>query len=274
MPELSIRPDGMRAVMRVMTTFVPSSFGDLITAVDLAISLVRVLSDSCGASTEYQDVILQLLDLSDTLKLALESLQSHTRARPQLVQAVRAEVARTTSTMEKFLERVRAYQDSLKKGGSGKMWKDSWRKIGWGLFKKEELIEAKRSIEAHKSSLHLRIQVLQLESSYVQRRVVFSESLIPLSQISLNSGYCRRNTAVTSPGERSTHCNLGGPGLLPPRAQALRIFMGSRRSQAIQDYRRAQSGIAATSGTVSLTKGEKLPTANHNLKRHRTCSML
>ncbi len=135
--------------------FVPSfgAFGDFATAIGLAKSLIEILVASRGASMEYQDALAEISAVTSALQDALAVCAHLQGTDAQRIGALRAEVTRCESTMRAFEKTTSGYQRSLGAGGSGSRPKDLWRKIGWGLFKKPELVDFCDALQRHKSSL-------------------------------------------------------------------------------------------------------------------------
>lgn len=66
--------------------------------------------------------------------------------------------------MAEIYAKIAGYQKSLKRGGSGSAMKDSWRKIGWSLFKKEDIKEMRRRLSDCAQSI---TTLLSVSQSYV-----------------------------------------------------------------------------------------------------------
>lgn len=130
------------------------SFGDIIATAQLAYRLAQALSDSRGSSVEYQELISEL----DTLSNALQSLNEFVRRQPfppSVQNGIKHALSRCHTLMLSFMERIVGYQTSLRKGGSGSKWRDSWRKIGWAVFRKEELVELKTKLMEQKATINM-----------------------------------------------------------------------------------------------------------------------
>ncbi|KDR84645.1 hypothetical protein GALMADRAFT_133896 [Galerina marginata CBS 339.88] len=144
---------------------IPNSFGDIITAAGLALSIYKALSDSVGATYEYQCLIDELY----SFHLALQSV-NQVLAKSAIplseVHAIIEEAASCRKLLEKFWDRIKSYQKSL--GGGGRDWKDSWRKIGWGLFKAKEVMDFRQKISQRKQTIAIFLSGLgiSLTSSY------------------------------------------------------------------------------------------------------------
>ena len=129
--------------------FVPSSFGDIVTAVNLVHSIYKALSDSMGASYDYQSLIKELRDFEQALKIANLAI---TAAPPtgDVAIDIAAQIKSCLELLKTFHDRIKSYQKALG-GGKG----SSWRKIGWSLFKADEVASFRRKISHHTQKISL-----------------------------------------------------------------------------------------------------------------------
>jgi len=112
-----------------MLPIVPSSFGDIVTAANIVLSIYKTLSDSMGASYDYQCLITELRSFEQALRFVDIVV---TASPPTGCDAlhIAAEITTCLELLKKFHDRIKSYQKALG-GGKG----PSWRKIGWSLFK-------------------------------------------------------------------------------------------------------------------------------------------
>ena len=131
------------------------SVGDIIAVAELAFKIVKALSESRGASKEYQDLMLELDLFRRALQEADRFLKPNrpVRLQPHTENAVRHHVTLCKKEMEEFMKKIKKYQESLRKGGSGNMMRDSWRKVGWSLFKKEDLATLRGNLSMHRGTI-------------------------------------------------------------------------------------------------------------------------
>ncbi|KAH7867895.1 uncharacterized protein C8R40DRAFT_1063404 [Lentinula edodes] len=125
------------------------SIGDIITVIELLNRVREALCDSTGSSAEYQALIVDLDVFSDILDAVKSSISSDTRLSPQsesLLNAHRQAVQSSHDLLKDIHGKIWKYQSSLRAGGSGNAMRDSWRKIGWALFKKPELVQMRRKV--------------------------------------------------------------------------------------------------------------------------------
>ncbi|RPD65683.1 hypothetical protein L226DRAFT_235724 [Lentinus tigrinus ALCF2SS1-7] len=133
-----------------------SSFGDIVTAVDLALRISKALSDSTGSSYEYQYLIQELDALAHVLQLADTATRTG-MLQPDVVRALISEIGRCRAVMDALWDRTRGYQKALggssKSGTGSKTSGSSWRKIGWALFKTQDVQETRAKLATHRANL-------------------------------------------------------------------------------------------------------------------------
>ena len=130
--------------------FVPASFGDIVTAINIVQSIYEALSDSIGASYDYQCLITELLSFERALNIAI------TLAPPtgRNALAIEAEITTCLELLTTFYDRIRPYQ--ALGGGKRASWrKISWRKIKWSLFKAGEVASFRQRISQHQQNITL-----------------------------------------------------------------------------------------------------------------------
>ena len=139
-----------------MLPIVPASFGDIVTAVNIVHSIYKALSDSMGASYDYQCLIMELRSFEQALKIVDLAIAV---APPTGHDAFDIATETTTSLelLKKFDDRIKSYQKALggRKGAS-------WRKIGWSLFKADEVASFRQKISQHKQNITLFLNGLMM----------------------------------------------------------------------------------------------------------------
>ena len=128
---------------------IPSAIGEIVTAVKIVHSIYKALSDSMGASYDYQCLIAELRSFERALKIVDHAI---TVVPPTGRDAldIAAETKACVEMLKKFDDRIRSYQKALG-GGKGA----SWRKIGWSLFKSDEVASFRQRISQHKQNISL-----------------------------------------------------------------------------------------------------------------------
>ncbi|KAJ7493329.1 hypothetical protein B0H11DRAFT_2005928 [Mycena galericulata] len=148
------------------------SFGDILALASLSWTIAKVLRESTGSSGEYQALIAEL----DSLGTALQSLDQFvanpgpTKLQPSVENGVKFALTKCQTLMSEFLKKAEGYKKSLKKGGSGNSIRDSWRKIGWGLFKKDEIQQLKQQSLNLNSTALVRVEQASQNQQITSRR--------------------------------------------------------------------------------------------------------
>jgi hypothetical protein len=116
------------------------SVGDFIAIGSLLFKIGATLRDSTGSSADYQELVIRFDCFEELLKTVHCQITSSQLPRAA-AQAIIAHVLKCEPLLRKFDTTTEKYKKSLSRGGSGKKLKDSWRKIGWGMYKRDEILE-------------------------------------------------------------------------------------------------------------------------------------
>ena len=141
--------------------FTFGSFGDILALTGLVVTVVQALRDSTGSASEYKDLIAELDALSSTLGLVQSRFTSQHRPRKDVVNAIDLQVSCCHSVIKKFLESVKGYEKAL--GSAG--FHSSLRKIGWKIFKSDDVTALRAKITSHREAIAI---LLSLYISCVQ----------------------------------------------------------------------------------------------------------
>ncbi|PVH77975.1 hypothetical protein DL98DRAFT_534220 [Cadophora sp. DSE1049] len=106
------------------------SVGDILGGAKLAYGLCQSLSATKGSAREYAKLIKEL-DAIHKVLLQVERLRESNQLRQETLNALLFTVNTANEAMEDFMIKCKAYEDSLRPGGSGGMWKDGWMKGKW-----------------------------------------------------------------------------------------------------------------------------------------------
>jgi len=139
-----------------MFPFLPTSFGDIVAAASLAFSIYKSLSESTGASFEYQCLTSELLAFHRALQF-LDRILCATPPSETVAKDIKEEAATCLKLLEMLWGRIKSYQKALG-GGGGR--NSSWRKIGWGLFKANEVADFRQKLSRHKENITLFLSAL------------------------------------------------------------------------------------------------------------------
>ena len=135
---------------------VPSSFGDIVTVANIVHSIYMALSDSMGASYDYQCLITELRSFEQVLKFVEVAINAAPPTGCDALYIV-AEITTCLDLLKKFDDRIKSYQKAL--GGKKSA---SWRKIGWSLFKANEVASFRQRICHHKQNISLFLHELTM----------------------------------------------------------------------------------------------------------------
>jgi hypothetical protein len=132
------------------------SVGDFLAGANLAYRLIRSLSETRGASMEYQEVICELGYIQQTF-LHVEHMNSSNIFSRATINAISHIMNTSIDVMARFLEKTEKYRQSLSNNGGQSLVADSWRKIGWSLFKKDELADLRNTLQTGLTAVNILI---------------------------------------------------------------------------------------------------------------------
>ncbi len=132
------------------------SVGDVIAIGSLLTKIISSLRASTGSSVQYQELIAELYCLQRAI-LEVEHLCRllHSPFPDATMNSILYAVKVCRKPLGEFLQRIEKYRKRLRDGGSGNMMKDSWRKVGWALFKESEVRELREIAGMYTSSITL-----------------------------------------------------------------------------------------------------------------------
>jgi hypothetical protein len=133
------------------------SVGDCISVCLLIKDAIQALDSSCGSSAEYQETIRELWALDRAL-LEVVSLAQNFDATVELnalSHIARRAADQCRGCIETFLKKIRGYEGALRVGGSGNKLRDIKGKLGWVLFKREDLARFRTEINGHSSAINM-----------------------------------------------------------------------------------------------------------------------
>lgn len=108
------------------------SVGDILGGANLAYSLYQSLSATEGSAREYAKLIKEL-DAVHKVLVQVEQLRELKQLKQETLNALLFTVNTANEAMEDFIIRCKAYEGSLRTGGSGNVWKDGWKKGKWSI---------------------------------------------------------------------------------------------------------------------------------------------
>ncbi|KAK0738146.1 hypothetical protein B0T18DRAFT_291931, partial [Schizothecium vesticola] len=127
------------------------SVGDFVAGANLAYTLIRVMAETQSASEEYHEAMTELCGIQQAFIHVSHITRSSILPQATLNSASFI-VLSSMEIIARFLERTREYRKRFesKAGGVGGISSSSWCKVGWSLYKRDEL----RSL---RDSLHCRL---------------------------------------------------------------------------------------------------------------------
>ncbi|KAI1758636.1 hypothetical protein GGR53DRAFT_516411 [Hypoxylon sp. FL1150] len=126
------------------------SIGDFIAGADLAYKLIRVMSETRGASIEYQEALAELCGIQQTFMQITQLGRSEIL--PKATLNALAQISMPSMTIiADFLDRTKHYQSKLTKGGG---LGGSWCKVGWALYRRDELKLLRDTLHARLSAIN------------------------------------------------------------------------------------------------------------------------
>jgi len=126
----------------------PPSFGDIVSAANIALSIYKALSDSTGSSYEYQCLIEELRSFERALRVVDYAI-AMTPQGGRLAQGIAAETTTCLDLLKAFHDRVKSYQKALGRGRKGAL----WRKICWALLMAKEVASFREKLSQHKQNI-------------------------------------------------------------------------------------------------------------------------
>ncbi|CEO59698.1 Putative Kinetoplast-associated protein kap [Penicillium brasilianum] len=147
------------------------SVGDFLAGANLAYRLIRALSESRGSNMEYQEVIQELGCIQHTF-LHVELISSRKVFSQATINAIAHILGSSMEVMERFLQQTEKYRKSLSRNGGRSLAADSWRKIGWSLFQKEELISLRSTLQTRLTAVNILVSAANSQNYYITPQAV------------------------------------------------------------------------------------------------------
>ena len=155
-------PDGAAVPTSIETIFfLPSAFGDIVAAAQLALAIYESLIDSRGAPYELNCLVDELRSFADAL-LSLSKIICEIEM--PLTEPVAKNVINEAAACLDFLEKVRngikPYETAF--AGGRRSFRKVWHKICWGVFKPKEIMILREKLSQRKQNIALCVGVLQM----------------------------------------------------------------------------------------------------------------
>ena len=136
------------------------SVGDLIGAANLTYRLIRALHGSQEAGEDYRGAIVELGCFQQAL-MGVSRLGSNKDFPQATFESASSIIMGSMDIIQTFLERTKKYDKRLGKLGSSGF-AQGWRKVGWTLFKAEDMKKLRDTLHARLSSLSLLLAAANL----------------------------------------------------------------------------------------------------------------
>ncbi|KAI1642247.1 uncharacterized protein F4817DRAFT_353380 [Daldinia loculata] len=121
------------------------SVGDILAGAQLAYTLGKSLSDTKGASSDYQELISQLHVVHKVL-IQVDQLRAANQLAQATINALLFTINSSNEAIEKFLTQYETYEESLRQGGSGKIFKDVYKKGKWATQMPDKVRDLKGTL--------------------------------------------------------------------------------------------------------------------------------
>ncbi|KAI0429678.1 hypothetical protein F5Y09DRAFT_309765 [Xylaria sp. FL1042] len=126
------------------------SVGDIIAGANLAYKLIRVMTETRGASIEYQEALAELCGIQQVFIQITQLSRNEMLPKATLNSLVQISMP-SMKIIADFLHRTQHYQAKLSQGGG---LSSSWCKAGWTLYRKEELNLLRDTLHARLSAIN------------------------------------------------------------------------------------------------------------------------
>jgi hypothetical protein len=137
------------------------SVGDFIAGANLSYQLVKALSDSQGASIEYQEAIAEVGSLQQMF-LTVSQMRPNRTLCQATINSAQVIVMSSMTLIGAFLDKTRVYRERLCGRGRGSMLSDSWQKMGWVMFRKDDLRMLRNELHTKLSHISLLLATAQV----------------------------------------------------------------------------------------------------------------
>ncbi|KAI1660283.1 hypothetical protein F4813DRAFT_351563 [Daldinia decipiens] len=121
------------------------SVGDILAGAELAYKLCKSLSDTKGASSDYQELIAHL-NIVHKVLIEVDKLQGANQFAQATINAILFTVNSTNEAIETFLTQYETYEESLRQGGSGNIFKDVYKKGKWATQMPDKVRDLKGTL--------------------------------------------------------------------------------------------------------------------------------
>ncbi|KAI1263794.1 hypothetical protein F5Y18DRAFT_116405 [Xylariaceae sp. FL1019] len=125
--------------------------GDFIAGANLAHKLIRVMTETRGASIEYQEALAELCGIQQVF-IQITQLSRNDILPKSTLNALAQIIMPSMAIIADFLDRTKHYQAKLSRKAGGL--ESSWCKVGWALFRRDELKMLRDTLHARLSAIN------------------------------------------------------------------------------------------------------------------------
>jgi hypothetical protein len=136
------------------------SAGDFLAGANLTYQLIKALSGTQCAFQEYQEALRELGCFQQVF-MQVSRMVENPNLNPSTINAASHIVLSAMILIGDFLTKTQRYRERLNGRESGNAASDSWQKMGWVLFKKDELRALKEALHVKLTSVSLLIDTAQ-----------------------------------------------------------------------------------------------------------------
>ena len=134
------------------------SVSDFIAGANLACQLIYALSRTQGACLEYQEAMQELGAIQQTF-LQVSQLKAANIISQSTLNGASHIILSSMKIIENFLNRTRGYEKRLSGNSPRSLVADSWCRVGWALFKKEELEKLNETLRGKLAAVNLLLSI-------------------------------------------------------------------------------------------------------------------
>jgi hypothetical protein len=133
------------------------SCGDFIAGANLSYRLIKALSTTQEPCIEYQEAISEIASLQQTF-LLVSNMQPNRNLDAATINAAGFIVMSSMNLIADFLAKTEEYRRKM----STKHCLSNWQKMGWVLFRKDELVELKDTLHQKLSNINVLLSTANL----------------------------------------------------------------------------------------------------------------
>ena len=137
------------------------SVSDLLAGANLTCQLIHALSNTQGAYSEYQEAVQELRVVQQTF-LQVTQLKPSNLVSQSALNGASHIMLSSMKVIEDFLNRTRGYEKRLSGTSHKSLVVDSWCRVDWALFKKEELRLLRKTLYDKLAAVNLLLSTASL----------------------------------------------------------------------------------------------------------------